>query len=164
MRRVPHGKLTTIDDLRAALAAKYKVDVACPITTGIFGMRPYLRFLMTLLFATARLSQGEQKADDSDFIFKYIAPIADADPAVREEREVLAPAGFQAARTADEMVVCERAGPLKSIKLMVGHKMEFGMTTKLFIYPEGTERPAEPQWQEWNIPGFPWGFYIAKRN
>jgi hypothetical protein len=36
MRRVPRGELTTIDDLRAALAAKYKVDVTCPITTGIF--------------------------------------------------------------------------------------------------------------------------------
>ena len=36
MRRVPRGKLTTIDDLRAALAAKHRVDVSCPITTGIF--------------------------------------------------------------------------------------------------------------------------------
>jgi hypothetical protein len=36
MRRVPLGKLTTIDDLRAALAAQHKADVACPITTGIF--------------------------------------------------------------------------------------------------------------------------------
>jgi hypothetical protein len=36
MRRVVRKKLTTIDDLRVALAAKYKVDVACPITTGIF--------------------------------------------------------------------------------------------------------------------------------
>jgi hypothetical protein len=36
MRRVPRGKVTTIDELRTALAAKHKVDVACPITTGIF--------------------------------------------------------------------------------------------------------------------------------
>jgi len=36
MRRVRHGKLTTIDDLRSALAAKHGVTVACPITTGIF--------------------------------------------------------------------------------------------------------------------------------
>src|SRR6202008_956618 len=36
MRRVPLGELTTIDNLRAALAAKHKVDVTCPITTGIF--------------------------------------------------------------------------------------------------------------------------------
>ena len=36
MRRVPKGKLVTINELRAALARKHKVDVGCPITTGIF--------------------------------------------------------------------------------------------------------------------------------
>jgi len=36
MKRVPRGKLTTINELRAALAAKHKADFACPITTGIF--------------------------------------------------------------------------------------------------------------------------------
>ncbi len=36
MRQVPRGKLTTITEIRAALARKHKVDVGCPITTGIF--------------------------------------------------------------------------------------------------------------------------------
>ena len=36
MRHVPRGKLTTIDSLRAALAARHGTDTACPITTGIF--------------------------------------------------------------------------------------------------------------------------------
>jgi hypothetical protein len=36
MRRVPKGKLVTINELRTALARKHKVDVGCPITTGIF--------------------------------------------------------------------------------------------------------------------------------
>jgi hypothetical protein len=36
MRRVPRGKLTTINELRAALARKHKTNFACPITTGIF--------------------------------------------------------------------------------------------------------------------------------
>ncbi len=36
MRRVPQGKLTTIDSLRAALAARHGTETACPITTGIF--------------------------------------------------------------------------------------------------------------------------------
>ncbi len=36
MRRVPKGKLTTINDLRAALARKHGTGFACPITTGIF--------------------------------------------------------------------------------------------------------------------------------
>ena len=36
MGRVPRGKLVTIDELRAALAARHGVSIACPLTTGIF--------------------------------------------------------------------------------------------------------------------------------
>lgn len=36
MKKIPRGKVTTIHELRAALARKYKVNIACPITTGIF--------------------------------------------------------------------------------------------------------------------------------
>ena len=36
MQQVPRGRLVTINELRAALAAKHKVDIACPLTTGIF--------------------------------------------------------------------------------------------------------------------------------
>jgi hypothetical protein len=36
MKAVRRGKTTTISHLRAALAAKHQVTVACPITTGIF--------------------------------------------------------------------------------------------------------------------------------
>src|SRR5882762_2876984 len=36
MRRVPKGKLTTINELRASLAQKHNTTIACPITTGIF--------------------------------------------------------------------------------------------------------------------------------
>ncbi|MBI3877491.1 MAG: MGMT family protein [Verrucomicrobia bacterium] len=36
MRRVPKGRLVTINELRAALAAKHHTDFTCPITTGIF--------------------------------------------------------------------------------------------------------------------------------
>jgi hypothetical protein len=36
MRRVPKGKLATINELRAALAKKHGVNFTCPITTGIF--------------------------------------------------------------------------------------------------------------------------------
>ena len=36
MRKVPKGKLTTINEIRTALARKHNVDVGCPITTGIF--------------------------------------------------------------------------------------------------------------------------------
>ena len=36
MRRVPKGKLTTIDQLRKVLARRHGATIACPITTGIF--------------------------------------------------------------------------------------------------------------------------------
>ena len=36
MKQVPKGRVVTINELRAALAAKHRVNLACPITTGIF--------------------------------------------------------------------------------------------------------------------------------
>lgn len=38
MRRVRKGRLTTINDLRAALAKKHGAAICCPITTGIFAV------------------------------------------------------------------------------------------------------------------------------
>jgi hypothetical protein len=36
MKTVRRGKLTTIEEIRSALAAKHGTTIACPITTGIF--------------------------------------------------------------------------------------------------------------------------------
>lgn len=36
MRKVPKGKLTTINEIRSALAITHKVTIGCPLTTGIF--------------------------------------------------------------------------------------------------------------------------------
>jgi hypothetical protein len=36
MKLVPRRKLTTINEIRSALAATHKANLACPITTGIF--------------------------------------------------------------------------------------------------------------------------------
>jgi 6-O-methylguanine DNA methyltransferase, DNA binding domain len=36
MKKVPRGRLTTIQELRAALARQHRTDFGCPITTGIF--------------------------------------------------------------------------------------------------------------------------------
>jgi hypothetical protein len=36
MRRVPKGKLITINQIREILAKKHKATIGCPITTGIF--------------------------------------------------------------------------------------------------------------------------------
>jgi len=37
MQQVPRGKVTTVNDIRAALAYRHGATIACPITTGIFG-------------------------------------------------------------------------------------------------------------------------------
>ena len=36
IRRIPKGKLATVSELRRKLAADFKADVTCPLTTGIF--------------------------------------------------------------------------------------------------------------------------------
>jgi hypothetical protein len=36
MRRVPKGRLATINEVRVFLARKHGTDIACPMTTGIF--------------------------------------------------------------------------------------------------------------------------------
>lgn len=36
MQKVPKGKLTTINELRTALARQHQANIGCPTTTGIF--------------------------------------------------------------------------------------------------------------------------------
>jgi alkylated DNA nucleotide flippase Atl1 len=36
MKRVPEGRVTTINEIRAALAKRHGATIGCPITTGIF--------------------------------------------------------------------------------------------------------------------------------
>jgi len=36
MKKVPKGKLITINEIRSALATKHKATIGCPLTTGIF--------------------------------------------------------------------------------------------------------------------------------
>jgi alkylated DNA nucleotide flippase Atl1 len=36
MKEVPKGKLTTINEIREAIAKKHNATIGCPITTGIF--------------------------------------------------------------------------------------------------------------------------------
>ena len=38
MKRVPSGRLITVNEIRSALARKHGATIGCPITTGIFAM------------------------------------------------------------------------------------------------------------------------------
>ena len=55
MKKVPKGKLTTINEIRKKLAKKYKTTTACPIVTGVF----------------AWIVAGAAKEDDQDGKKKY---------------------------------------------------------------------------------------------
>jgi hypothetical protein len=57
MRKVPEGKLITINDIRAILARRHGATIGCPITTGIFAW-------VAAHAAMEALSEGE----------KYITP------------------------------------------------------------------------------------------
>jgi hypothetical protein len=54
MKRVPKGRVVTINELRVALAAKHAVDFACPLTTGIFSW-------IAAHAAAERATQGTQR-------------------------------------------------------------------------------------------------------
>ena len=38
MKRVPNGKIITVNEIRSTLAKKHGATIGCPITTGIFAM------------------------------------------------------------------------------------------------------------------------------
>ena len=71
-------------------------------------------------------------------------PIPDANPAVREDREILVPTEIDARRNYTGMYVGDGAATAETIKVKVGHKMEVGMITNLYIFPEGGVRPRQP--------------------
>ena len=58
MRKVPRGKLVTINDIRHTLANKHRATIACPITTGIFAM-------------IAARAAGEDEADGKKRVTPY---------------------------------------------------------------------------------------------
>src|SRR4030066_2197889 len=77
MRKIPKGKVTTINEIRAALAKKHDATIGCPMTTGIFawiaahaaeeqkqkgetGITPYWRTLKTGGFLNEKYPGGTE--------------------------------------------------------------------------------------------------------
>jgi len=75
MRKIPMGKLVTINEIRAALAKKHDATIGCPLTTGIFAwiaahaaeerkqkgetdITPYWRTLKTVGFLNEKYPGG----------------------------------------------------------------------------------------------------------
>lgn len=53
MKKVPKGKVITINEIRQAIAKKHKANIGCPITTGIFAW-------ISAHAADEQLSQGKK--------------------------------------------------------------------------------------------------------
>lgn len=81
MKKVPKGKITTINEIRDALAKRHNATIACPLTTGIFSwiaahaaeeqrqngnknITPYWRTLKTGGFLNEKYPDGSQNQKD----------------------------------------------------------------------------------------------------
>ena len=69
--------------------------------------------------------------------FPVIAPIANADPSIREEREFLVPTRLRIVRSESRIAVEADPDSLQSITLDVGTNMVAGFRNELFIYQDG---------------------------
>ena len=82
MKKVPKGKVTTINDIRAALAGRHGATIGCPITCGIFAwiaaraaseaaaagkkrITPYWRTLKTGDFLNESIPAASRRRNDS---------------------------------------------------------------------------------------------------
>ncbi len=54
MKRVPKGKIITVNEIRSILAKKHRATIGCPITTGIFA-------LISAYAAQEELAEGETR-------------------------------------------------------------------------------------------------------
>jgi alkylated DNA nucleotide flippase Atl1 len=100
MKKVPFGQVTTINELRSALARKHGATIACPICTGIF----------------ARIAAGaaeEQKRKGSEITpywrtLKVGGVINDKYPAgVEEQKRILQNEGHRVTQKGKKYVVAD---------------------------------------------------------
>jgi len=106
-------------------------------------MHPRKLFLLGLLVVAHHACAAPLAASSDPWFGPIPTPIPDANPAVREVREVLVPTEIEAYRNHSRLVVGDASDTLKAIKLKVGSKMIVGMSTSLFIFPAGGVRPAQ---------------------
>jgi len=101
MRKVPHGKLTTINDIRAALAKKHKATIGCPITTGIFAS-------IAARAAEERRQNGQKNITPYWRTLKVGGVINEKYPGgVEEQRKLLAKEGHETAQKGKRLVVVD---------------------------------------------------------
>jgi alkylated DNA nucleotide flippase Atl1 len=109
MRKVPEGKLTTINDIRAALAKKHKATIGCPITTGIFAS-------IAARAAEERKQNGQQDITPYWRTLKVGGVINEKYPGgVEEQRKLLAKEGHKITQKGKKLVVIDYQKSLASL-------------------------------------------------
>ena len=109
MRKVPEGKLTTINDIRAALAKKHKATIGCPITTGIFAS-------IAAHAAEERKQNGQKNITPYWRTLKVGGAINEKYPGgVEEQKKLLAKEGHKIAQKGKKLVVVDYQKSLASL-------------------------------------------------
>jgi alkylated DNA nucleotide flippase Atl1 len=109
MRKVPKGKLTTINDIRAALAKKHKATIGCPITTGIFAS-------IAARAAEERKQNGQKNITPYWRTLKVGGVINEKYPGGMEEQtKLLAKEGHRIAQKGKKLVVVDYQKSLASL-------------------------------------------------
>jgi hypothetical protein len=76
--------------------------------------------------------------------FESIPPIANANPLIRIPLSVHVPSRLKIVRTTDELYVVIDRDSLESTNLTADTNMVTGVEYKIYAYPEGETRPANP--------------------
>ena len=101
MRKVPKGKLTTINQIRQKLAKKHGATISCPITTGIFAW-------VAAHAAEEAKTEGKKKTTPYWRTLKEGGVINEKYPGgVAEQKKLLKKEGFDVISTGNKSVVVE---------------------------------------------------------
>ena len=109
MRKIPEGKLTTINDIRAALAKRHRATIGCPMTTGIFAS-------IAARAAEERKQKGQRSITPYWRTLKVGGVINEKYPGgVEEQKRLLAKEGHKITQKGKKLAVVDYQKSLASL-------------------------------------------------
>ncbi|MEO5958101.1 MAG: hypothetical protein ABIR80_03210 [Opitutaceae bacterium] len=109
MRTVPPGRVTTIKELRSAIAKKHRAEAGCPITTGIFSW-------IAAHAAEEAIAAGEKNPTPYWRTLKTGGEVNPKYPGgVNAQRRKLATEGHTFERRGQRLFVCDHEAALHSL-------------------------------------------------
>ena len=101
MKKVPKGKLVTINQIREKLATKHRATIGCPITTGIFAS-------IVARAAAEQLAEGKKKITPYWRTLKSTGEINDKYPGgVKEQKKLLKNEGHRIMQKGEKSLVVD---------------------------------------------------------